>query len=62
MGVFAVIADDVIGRADGVDHAGGDRFLARIKMQETDDVSLAVFFRRALLEGPGEQHVAQHVV
>jgi hypothetical protein len=50
MRMFAVIADDVVGGADGVDDAGGDGFLARIEMQKADDIALAVFFRRTLLE------------
>ena len=62
MGVLAISADDVVGRAGGVDHAGGDGFLAGIKMEKADDVAFAVFLRCALLEGARQQHVAQHAV
>ena len=33
-----------------------------LKMEETDDIAFAAFFRGALLEGAGDQHVAQHVL
>ena len=62
MRVFAVIADDVVGRADRVEHAGGDRFLAGIQMQEADDIAFGVFLCRPLLEGARQQHIAQHVM
>ena len=62
MGMLAVSADDVIGRAGGVDHAGGDGLLAGIEMQKADDVAFAVFLRRALLECARQQHVAEHVM
>jgi hypothetical protein len=33
-----------------------------LKMEETDDIAFALFFRGALLEGAREQHVAEHVL
>ena len=62
MRVFAVIADDVVGRADSVEHAGGDRFLAGIEMQEANDIAFGIFLGCSFFEGARQQHVTQHVV
>ena len=62
MSVFAVVADDVVGWPGGVDDAGGDRFLAGIKMQEADDVAFGIFLRGTLFEDARQQHVAQHMM
>jgi transglutaminase-like putative cysteine protease len=39
--------------------ARADRLLARIKVEEADDISLAVLLRRPLLEGSRQQHVTK---
>ena len=51
MRVLAIGADDVIGRPGRVDDARADRLLARIEVEEADDISLRVLFCSPLLEG-----------
>jgi len=60
--VLAIGADDVIGRFGRVDDARANRLLARIKVKETNDISLAVLLRGPFLEGSGQQHVTKQAV
>ena len=59
MGVLAIGADDIIGRAGGVNHACSDGFLAGIKMEETDDIALRIFLCSTFLKSARQKHVAK---
>src|SRR5262249_16331979 len=50
--------DDVILRLQRADHAGSNRFLSDVEVEETTDLPLGVEPRGLLLEAPHEKHLA----
>ena len=62
MRVLAIGADDVIGWPGRVDDARTDRLLARIEVEEADDIPFRVLFCSPLLESSRQQHVTKQAV
>ena len=60
--VVAVVGDDLVVGAEGVDGADGASLLARVEVEEAADLAARVHLRALLLEAPDEQHLVEEAL
>ena len=62
MAVVAVVGDDLVVGAEGVDGADGAGLLARVEVEEAADLAARVHLGALLLEAPDEQHLVEEAL